>query len=336
MTAFRKVIPYISMLLIICLAAPLEARGRGGGGRGGGGRGGGGRGGGMHRGGGGRGGGMQRGRGGRGGGMQRGRGHNRTPSMSRSGKRHGSGSQRRRGRPGEGRPGGGDRPGGGRPGRPGGGRPNRPGHHPGRGPGRGHRHTHHHYYGGWNGHRYWWGGVAFGFFTGFIVGQAVSNRNYDYGSGGNVYIDETNIVVEGDTILLSEWREEAEELATDLPSVDAEATEWQPLGVYALVPEGSSASTINMYLQLSVNENGVISGAYWNSFTDYTQAVQGQIERESGRVAWTMTESQTPVMEAGAKNLTEENATMLVYFEDGSVQTWKMIRQEAPPEEMVN
>ena len=97
-----------------------------------------------------------------------------------------------------------------------------------------------------------------------------------------------------------------------------------PLGVFALTHEESGDPI--MFVQLAVAKDGTISGTYFNSVTDSAETVQGAVDKETQRAAWTIGSNANTVMETGVYNLTQEESTVLVHFGKDRTQTWLMVR----------
>ena len=85
-----------------------------------------------------------------------------------------------------------------------------------------------------------------------------------------------------------------------------------------------------MYLQLQVSKEGLITGTFQNTATNDVQQIQGAVDKNSQRSAWTIAARSWPVMETGISNLTKDEAAVLVHFEDGQTQQWLLVRMEGP------
>jgi hypothetical protein len=106
------------------------------------------------------------------------------------------------------------------------------------------------------------------------------------------------------------------------------------LGVFAITQDGqASGPAPTMYLQLQVNKDGIMTGTLQNISTDEVQQIEGVVDKQSQRSAWTVSGKQWPVMETGVSNLTMDQAAALVHFEDGQTQQWLLIRMEEDPDE---
>lgn len=154
---------------------------------------------------------------------------------------------------------------------------------------------------------------------------------YDYGSGGNVYYEGDTVYASNTPVPASEYAEQAEELATSTPHVEnPDQLEWLPLGVFALTQDGDPNAVPNMFLQLAVSKEGIIAGTYQNKSTGKSGAVEGMVDKDSQRAAWTIVTKNTPIMETGLSNLTMNETSALVHFADGQTQQWLMVRVENP------
>ena len=84
-------------------------------------------------------------------------------------------------------------------------------------------------------------------------------------------------------------------------------------------------------------QDGVISGTYYNQLTDATYSVQGNVDKQTQRVAFTIGSNNDVVMETGIFNLTQDVAPAIVHH--GTQQTdtnYLLVRLDAPEEEPAN
>lgn len=109
---------------------------------------------------------------------------------------------------------------------------------------------------------------------------------------------------------------------------EAEKIEWMPLGVFALATSEEDSNPQRL-LQLAVSKDGLIGGTYYNSASDEGQPIEGKVDRESQRAAFTIGEEKWPVLETGIFNLTKDETPLAVHFRDDT-QTWWLIRLESP------
>lgn len=151
-----------------------------------------------------------------------------------------------------------------------------------------------------------------------------------------MYYDNNVVYVNGQQYATAdEYYDQAATIATSLPDIteeQAEQTEWLPLGVFAIYDESSGAS--DQVLQLAVSKEGVITGTYYNDATDVGRPVEGTVDAQTQRAAWTFADGVDTniVMETSIYNLTEDEATVLVHFGPDTTQTWSLKRLEEPEE----
>ena len=63
-----------------------------------------------------------------------------------------------------------------------------------------------------------------------------------------------------------------------------------------------------MTIQLAVNKQGIIRGNYTDTVTNKTQLVHGSVDKKTQRVAFTVGDNTTTVVETGLYNLTKDEA----------------------------
>ena len=84
-----------------------------------------------------------------------------------------------------------------------------------------------------------------------------------------------------------------------------------------------------MFFQLSIDKDGMVSGAYQNMLSGEKAPISGQVDKKTQRVAWKIGTNDT-VIETGLQNLTQDVASCLVHFGNDNTQTWLLIRQKQP------
>ena len=160
-------------------------------------------------------------------------------------------------------------------------------------------------------------------------------RYYDYGSGGGSYYDGATVMDDGEAVPAEEYAQQAEELALSVPEEDTESSdasgdEWLPLGVFAVAQEGESSVTPTMFMQLAVRKDGVIAGTYQNKETGETASLEGMVDGDSQRAAWTFAGKTSPIVETGIQNLTMNETLVLVHFDGGDSKTYLLVRVDNP------
>jgi hypothetical protein len=155
-------------------------------------------------------------------------------------------------------------------------------------------------------------------------------KYYNYGE--NVYYQD-NSVYYGDQQVCSaeEYTQQAEEIAASAPPVEPDNTEWMPLGVFTITQDGEATGAApSMFLQLVVSKEGIVSGTFQNKATGASGEIEGMVDKESQRVAWTAKGQNRPLVETGVHNLTEDTSPALIHFADGQTQQMLLVRLEDP------
>ena len=220
-------------------------------------------------------------------------------------------------------------------------------------------HHHHHDWFGpdwWHGHRHGWCGWHYGYrfnYHGWYYWWNVPTYTncvnwftwsapasvwaqpvyYDYGQGGNVVYEDNRVYVNNTPVASAdEFAESAALLATVPPpanEAEAETVEWLPLGTFAVTTDIKEVEPTRV-IQLAVSKTGIISGTLYNSTTDQAYTIQGQVDKNTQRVAFRVGESQNIVIETGLYNLTQDEAPVLVHYGKERVENWLFVRLENP------
>ncbi len=198
----------------------------------------------------------------------------------------------------------------------------------------------------WHNHDwwYWWGGVTWGRMTAWFPyynwGPPIY---YDYGVGGNVVYQDNSVYVNGQDVGTQEqYAQSAMDLATVQPS-DTQSTDQQdnsqdeksqqdqflPLGTFAISTSEEDPKPTRV-IQLAVDHNGIISGSYYNTSTDKSYLVQGKVDKQTQRCAFTVGDNSSTVFETGIYNLTKNEVPVLVHFGTASTKHYLLIRMDPP------
>ena len=147
---------------------------------------------------------------------------------------------------------------------------------------------------------------------------------YDYGN--TVTYRDDNVYVNGqDAGTADQYYQQASTLAEDGAQADASPDgDWLPLGVFALTQASGTSSEVT--IQIAVNKKGVIRGNYTDTKTNATQPVQGSVDKKSQRVAFTVGDNTTNVIETGLYNLTKDEAPCLLHFGKDRTEQWLLVR----------
>lgn len=192
---------------------------------------------------------------------------------------------------------------------------------------------------------WWWRPVAWTTF-GYFFGQAIASQPVVYDPG-------TTVIYEGDTVYVNgesagnaaEYRKETIELAnpelaeTPMPGPPQDGSaenddptkptgDWLPVGVWALTQQKEGDAT--MFMQLSIDKQGIVAGAYKNVMTGDEQPIAGKVDLKSQRVAWHVGDVKETVYETGLSNLENDVASVFVHFGEDQTQTWLLVRMPSP------
>lgn len=200
-----------------------------------------------------------------------------------------------------------------------------------------------HYYQRFNDYpwQYWWSYPSWNTTTRWFTWSAPPNAwaqpiYYDYGPGGNVVYRDNRVFINDQPVATAaEFAESAAVLATVPPPESvaaAQAAEWLPLGTFAMSTSEEDLEPTEV-LQLAVTRQGIVGGTLYDRETNTSQAIQGQVDKETQRVAFRLSETEDVVAETGLFNLTQDSAPLLVHFGQDRVETYNLVRLTVPEEE---
>lgn len=103
---------------------------------------------------------------------------------------------------------------------------------------------------------------------------------------------------------------------------------WLPLGVFALVPP--SQNHAQQMVQLTINREGVLQGAYYDVLSDTGQSLYGSLDQPTQRLAWTAGSGDGAIFETTLAALTDHQSPVYLHFGSGESQVWTLVRQSSP------
>ncbi len=162
--------------------------------------------------------------------------------------------------------------------------------------------------------------------------QPTSSTPIYYNFGENVYFLNGSVYY-GDQPVATEdeYTKQAETIAASAPAAKPAEQHWMPLGVFAMTADGEpNGADPNFFLQLAVSKQGVISGTIQNIAAKSVQPIEGMVDKQCQRAAWTVVGKPRPLMEMGAANLTQDSSSALVHFADDTTQQCLLVRVEKP------
>ena len=86
-----------------------------------------------------------------------------------------------------------------------------------------------------------------------------------------------------------------------------------------------------MFFQISVNREGVVSGAFTSTITDDQRPIAGRIDKVSQRMAWRIGENTETIFVTSLANLTKDVSPVAIHFGTTRTQTWLLVRMPEPP-----
>jgi hypothetical protein len=178
----------------------------------------------------------------------------------------------------------------------------------------------------------YWAQPAWPVLTGWVNYGWTQPVYYYYGE--NVYY-QNGYVYYGDQPVATEdeYAQQAEAIATSLPETKPAPEDWMSLGVFALMPDDEpTGAEPTLFLQLAVSKQGILSGTFQDIANDSVYQIEGMVDKQTQRAAWTAVGKTRPLMETGIVNLTQDTAPALVHFADGTTQQWLMVRMDKPEE----
>ena len=150
---------------------------------------------------------------------------------------------------------------------------------------------------------------------------------YDYGTNITYQDDQ---VYQGDQPVATadQYYQQAATLAQSAAAPDPSASDWTPLGVFALVENDQSEP--HYVMQLAINNSGTLGGNYSDLIGGTTLPIQGAVDKKTQRVAWTVGNNKNTVGEAGLYNLTQDEAPALIHIGKNKTQQWLLVRLKQP------
>ena len=158
-------------------------------------------------------------------------------------------------------------------------------------------HIHYPYYPGFG----FWAGAAWSGLSGW--GDYGWTEPVYYNYGDNVYYDDGSVYY-GDQPVCTEQQyiEQAEAIAFSVPEAKPAAQDWMPLGVFAITQDGEpTGADPTMFLQLALSKQGVINGTFQNTATNTVKAVEGMVDKQTQRAAWTVQASRARLWKPGSR-----------------------------------
>src|SRR4029434_2097525 len=148
--------------------------------------------------------------------------------------------------------------------------------------------------------------------------------------GDTVYVDNKPVPVQQYNGPLLEGAASVDQPPPPLPPpAPTQPGERTLFGVFALAQEEKGDPV--MFFQLSINRDGIISGAFQSTMTNDARPVAGQLEKATQRAAWRIGDNTETIFETTLGNLTSDVSPIDVHFGNSRTQTWLLVRMTEPP-----
>jgi hypothetical protein len=178
---------------------------------------------------------------------------------------------------------------------------------------------------------YWYGNPGFGMFANSYGWN--SPFFYDYGTNGNVVYTGNQVLVNDQPVgTPQEYAQSAAELATITPEQMNAPHEWAPLGTFAVALGQDDKNPVRIAQLAHDNKQGLISGTIFNKQSGNLYTLQGKVDPQTQRVAFTIGNDPNTVFETGLYNLTQEATPVLVHFGPSKTSTYVFARVPEPKE----
>lgn len=149
-----------------------------------------------------------------------------------------------------------------------------------------------------------------------------------YEGADTVYVDNQPMPAQQYSGAIVEAASVREQAPPPAPPAEGKPEEWMPLGVFALVQEQKGSP--NMFLQISLNREGVITGGYENTITGDQRPLTGQVDKTSQTAAWRIGDNRDMICSTSVANLTLDVCTVALHFKDVRTESWLLVRMPDP------
>jgi hypothetical protein len=181
---------------------------------------------------------------------------------------------------------------------------------------------------------WWWRPCAWTSLSTWLYPVAPAPIYADYGmtvvyEGETVYVDNQPYPVAEYSQPVINIVEASEQAPPPTPAEEGKPEEWMALGVFALVQEEKGDP--NMFFQISVNREGVISGGYENTISGDQRPITGQVDKKSQIAAWRIGDNRATLCTTSIANLTQDVCTITLHYNQGErTETWLLVRMHEP------
>jgi len=191
---------------------------------------------------------------------------------------------------------------------------------------------------GWWGYSPWLGNQPWGYWYGNPGWNTFASYNgwntpyyYDYGPGGNVAYQGNQVYVNSQPVgTASEYSQSAADLAAVTQDEMNAQHEWVPLGTFSVATSQDENDPARVIQLAYDNKAGLVSGTILNKQSNNLYTVQGKVDPQTQRTAFTIGKDPNVVMETGLYNLTQQETPVLVHFGPAKTATYLFARLPEP------
>jgi len=178
---------------------------------------------------------------------------------------------------------------------------------------------------------YWYGNPGWGTFANMYGWN--SPYFYDYGQGGNVVYSGNQVLVNDQPVgTPAQYAQSAAELAQVTPEEMNAPHDWMPLGTFAVATSQEDKNPVRVAQLAYDNKQGLVSGTMFNKESGNLYTLQGKVDPQTQRVAFTIGNDPNTVMETGLYNLTQNTTPVLTHFGPEQTATYVFARLPEPKE----
>jgi len=176
---------------------------------------------------------------------------------------------------------------------------------------------------------YWYGNPGWNTFASYYGWS--TPYYYDYGPGGNVVYHTNQVLVNDQPVgTPADYAQSAAELATITPEEMNAPHEWIPLGTFIVATSKDDTNPARVAQLAYDNKTGLISGTIFNRQSGNRYTIQGKVDPQTQRVAFTIGKDPNIVLETGLYNLTQDETPVLVHFGPNKTAIYRFIRLHEP------
>jgi hypothetical protein len=194
--------------------------------------------------------------------------------------------------------------------------------------------------GNWWGYSPWLGNYAPGYWYGNTGWNTFANNYgwqqpyyYDYGPNGNVVYQGNQVLVNDQPVgTADQYAQSAADLATVTQDQMNAPHDWMPLGTFSVATSTNDPKPVRVAQLAYDNKQGLISGTIFNQQSNNLYTLQGKVDPQTQRVAFTVGNDPNTVMETGLYNLTQNETPVLVHFGPEQTATYLFARLPEPKE----